>query len=101
MARRNRNRLLVPEARGGMAAFQAELLRKEGYPVDPSRPGEAKYGVAQAIGVPLSRGSNGGLSTEAAGKVGGSMGGVMVRELIRLAQQQLVQQGERSGGRIT
>ncbi|MCI3922352.1 alpha/beta-type small acid-soluble spore protein [Paenibacillus sp. TRM 82003] len=100
MARRNnRNRLLVPEAQSGMEAFQAEVLRREGYPVDPSRPGDAKYGVAQSVGVPLSRGGNGNLSTEAAGKVGGAMGGVMVRELIRMAQQQLSQQGNSPGGK--
>ncbi|HZG56327.1 alpha/beta-type small acid-soluble spore protein [Paenibacillus sp.] len=91
MARRNRNRLLVPDSRAGMAAFRTEVLRKEGYAVDPSRPEEAKYNVAQSIGVPLKRGYNGDLDTEAAGKVGGVMGGLMVRELIKLAQRQLAE----------
>lgn len=93
MARRNnRNRLLVPDSRAGMADFRTEVLRKEGYAVDPSRPNEAKYDVAQSIGVPLKRGYNGDLDTEAAGKVGGVIGGLMVRELVKLAQQQLAEQ---------
>ncbi|TLS50218.1 alpha/beta-type small acid-soluble spore protein [Paenibacillus antri] len=93
MARRNnRNRLLVPDSRAGMSAFRTEVLRREGYAVDPSRPNDAKYEVAQSIGVPLERGYNGGLDTEAAGRVGGAIGGLMVRELVKLAQQQLAEQ---------
>jgi small acid-soluble spore protein D (minor alpha/beta-type SASP) len=99
MARRNnRNRLVVPNARAGMTAFQAEVLQKVGYTVDPSRPEMAKYEVAQSIGVPLTPGYNGKLQTEQAGKVGGAIGGLMVRELVRMAQQQLSQQGDQSGG---
>jgi small acid-soluble spore protein D (minor alpha/beta-type SASP) len=90
--RNNRNRLLVPEARSGMEAFRAEVLRREGYSVDPNRPETAKYEVAQSIGVPLQPGYNGQLETVQAGKVGGAIGGLMVRELVRLAQAQLKQQ---------
>jgi Small, acid-soluble spore proteins, alpha/beta type. len=39
--------------------------------------------------VPLKRGDNGKLTTEEAGQVGGKIGGAMVREMIRLAQEQL------------
>jgi len=87
--RNNRNRLLVPSARSGMSALRAEVLRREGYAVDPNRPDDAKYEVAQSIGVPLRPGDNGSLDTESAGKVGGVIGGLMVRELVRLAQKQL------------
>jgi small acid-soluble spore protein D (minor alpha/beta-type SASP) len=107
MARRqNRNRLLVPDSRVGMAAFQADVLRKEGYAVDPAHPQAAKYQVAQSLGVPLQPGYNGQLDTESAGKVGGAIGGLMVRELVRMAQQQLTQQhthqqqGDQSGGAL-
>jgi small acid-soluble spore protein D (minor alpha/beta-type SASP) len=83
-----------------MSAFQAEVLRKEGYAVDPARPNMAKYEVAQSIGVPLQPGYNGNLEAERAGKVGGAIGGLMVRELVRMAQQQLTQQGDQPGGAL-
>ncbi|MWC29437.1 alpha/beta-type small acid-soluble spore protein [Paenibacillus sp. MMS18-CY102] len=92
MSRRNRNRLLVPEARQGMNAFKSEVMRREGYAVDPSRPDDVKYEVAQSLGVPLSHGDNGQLTTESAGRVGGKIGGSMVREMIRLAQQRLAEE---------
>jgi hypothetical protein len=88
MARRSR-RLIVPGAERGVDAFKAEVMRKEGYAVDPSRPDEVKYEVAKDLGVPLKPTDNGELSTEKAGKVGGKIGGTMVREMIRLAQEQL------------
>mgnify|MGYP002402641053 CR=1 FL=1 len=89
MGRRNRNRLLVPGARQGMDAFKAEVMRQEGYAVDPNRPEDVKFEVAQSLGVPLQHGDNGNLTTEDAGRVGGKIGGSMVREMIRLAQQRL------------
>lgn len=51
-----------------------------------------KYEVAKELGVPLEHGQNGHLSTESVGQIGGKIGGSMVREMIRLAQQQLVDQ---------
>ncbi|WP_274362292.1 alpha/beta-type small acid-soluble spore protein [Paenibacillus thermotolerans] len=95
MARRSR-RLLVPQAGLGMSMLKADIMRREGYAVDPNRPETVKYAVAQKLGVPLEPGYNGGLTTEDAGKVGGAIGGQMVRELIRRAQQQLA--GQPSGG---
>lgn len=89
MARRSNRRLLVPEARSGMDAFKADVMRKEGYAVDPSRPNDVKYEVASSLGVPLQPGDNGQLSTESAGKIGGKIGGSMVREMIRLAQEEI------------
>ncbi|MFC4598320.1 alpha/beta-type small acid-soluble spore protein [Cohnella hongkongensis] len=88
MARRRR-RLAVPDAVDGVRALKADVMRKEGYPVDPQRPDEVKYEVAKEIGVPLQQGDNGKLTTEEAGQVGGRIGGPMVREMIRLAQEQL------------
>lgn len=89
MARRRGNRLVVPGAEQGMRLFKAEVMRREGYTIDPSRPDDVKYEVARSIGVPLTPGYNGKLTTEAAGKVGGQIGGSMVREMVRLAQEQL------------
>lgn len=88
MARRRR--LAVPGAEAGVAALKADVMRKEGYPVDPVRPDDVKYEVAKDLGVPLRPdGSNGKLTTEEAGLVGGKIGGSMVREMIRMAQRKL------------
>lgn len=87
MARRRK--LAVPGAEEGVTAFKAEVMSREGYSVDPARPDDVKYEVAEELGVPLQRGGNGQLTTEEAGQVGGTIGGAMVREMIRLAQEKL------------
>ncbi|WP_435922960.1 alpha/beta-type small acid-soluble spore protein [Paenibacillus sp. DYY-L-2] len=92
MARRNRN-YAVPGAEQGMQRFKAEVMRREGYNVDPNRPDDVKFEVAQDLGIPLKQdGSNGNLTTEDAGHIGGKIGGTMVREMIRLAQRQLAEE---------
>ncbi|CAM4383281.1 alpha/beta-type small acid-soluble spore protein [Paenibacillus alkaliterrae] len=88
MARRNRS-YVVPGAKKGMQAFKADVMKNEGYAVNMNRPDDVKYEVAKELGVPLQTGGNGGLSTESVGHVGGKIGGPMVREMIRLARQQL------------
>ncbi|MFF2484444.1 alpha/beta-type small acid-soluble spore protein [Paenibacillus sp. NPDC058071] len=88
MARRNR-KLLVPEARQAMQQFKGEVMQREGYHVDPQHPDDVKYEVAQELGIPLQPGDNGQLKTEDAGHIGGKIGGSMVREMIRLAQEKL------------
>jgi len=88
MARRRRTPL-VPEARHKMELFQAQVMRNAGFPINLDRPDTVKYEVAKAIGVGLKPGYNGKLSTQDAGKVGGRIGGAMVKEMIRLAQEQL------------
>lgn len=92
MSRRRSRRLVVPGAEQGVNAFKAEVMRREGYPVDANRPDDVKYEVAQSIGVPLKPGDNSQLTTEQAGHVGGRIGGTMVREMIRLAQEKLTKQ---------
>ncbi len=89
MARKRPRRLVVPEASGNMEQFKAEVMKNEGYPVNEARPNLVKYEVARSLGVPLKQGNNGKLTTEEAGKVGGRIGGTMVKELIRMAQEQL------------
>lgn len=88
MARRRRG-LLVPGSEAGVNAFKAEVMRREGYAVDPNRPNDVKFEVAKEMGVPLKPTDNGGLTTESVGHVGGKIGGTMVREMIRLAQEHL------------
>jgi small acid-soluble spore protein D (minor alpha/beta-type SASP) len=84
-----RRKLAVPGAEQGVNNLKAEVMRREGYSVNPERPDDVKYEVAQDIGVPLKPGNNGKLTTEEAGQVGGKIGGTMVREMIRLAQEKL------------
>lgn len=91
VSRRNR-RYAVPGVERGMQAFKAEVMKREGYSVDPNRPDDVKFEVAKELGVPLQPGGNGNLTTESAGQIGGTIGGSMVREMIRLAQQQLADQ---------
>ncbi|MEV5029987.1 alpha/beta-type small acid-soluble spore protein [Paenibacillus sp. LPE1-1-1.1] len=91
MARRRR-RYIVPGAEQGMQAFKAEVMKREGYDVNPNRPDDVKYEVAKELGIPLKPGDNGGLTTESAGHIGGKIGGSMVREMIRLAQDRISNQ---------
>lgn len=72
-----------------MTDFKAQVMRKEGYSVDPKNPNNLKYEVAEEVGVPLKKGYNGDLTSKEAGKVGGNIGGPMVKDLIKLAQQHL------------
>ncbi|MDQ0193535.1 alpha/beta-type small acid-soluble spore protein [Paenibacillus wynnii] len=72
-----------------MQTFKADVMKREGYTVDPNRPDDVKYEVAKELGVPLQPGENGGLTTEEVGHIGGKIGGSMVREMVRLAQEQL------------
>lgn len=96
MARKTqRRRIMVPGARSGMDTLRTQVLTREGYAVDPNRPDEAKYGVAAKMGIPLRPGYNGDLRTKSAGKIGGVMGGLMVKELVRIAQEQLAGSGRR------
>lgn len=50
MARRSRRRR-SPE----MRQFMTDVMRNEGYQVDPQRQQDVKYEVAKSLGVPLNR----------------------------------------------
>jgi small acid-soluble spore protein D (minor alpha/beta-type SASP) len=80
MARRNK--ILVPEARNGLDALKAKVANTRS-------PEDAKFEAAEEVGVPLKKGYNGQLTSEQAGKVGGRLGGSMVRELVKMAQANL------------
>ncbi|QWU16180.1 Small, acid-soluble spore protein, alpha/beta type [Paenibacillus sophorae] len=94
MARRKR-KYAVPGVEQDMQTFKANVMKREGYAVDPNRPDDVIYEVAKELGVPLQPGENGGLTTEAVGHVGGKIGGSMVREMIRLAQEKLAGREQR------
>jgi small acid-soluble spore protein D (minor alpha/beta-type SASP) len=67
----------------------AVVMKREGYLVNPMKPDDVKYEVAKKLGIPLNPSDNGNLTTESAGQVGGRIGGTLVREMIRLAKEQL------------
>ncbi|MDQ0061706.1 alpha/beta-type small acid-soluble spore protein [Paenibacillus harenae] len=87
-----RRRYTVAGAEQAMQTFKADVMKREGYAVDPNRPDDVKYEVAKELGIPLKSADNGELTTEAAGHIGGKIGGSMVREMIRLAQDKLSNQ---------
>lgn len=80
MARRNK--ILVPGARAELDKLKAKVVQSQS-------PEEAKFEAAEDVGVPLKKGYNGQLTSQQAGKVGGRLGGSMVRELVKMAQQNL------------
>ncbi len=84
MARRRK--ILVPEAREALDQMKARLNHQ-------SNPENVKYEVAKETGVPLKHGYNGDLTTRQAGKIGGKIGGGMVREMIKMAQESLKDNG--------
>ena len=80
MARRNK--ILIPEARRGLDELKAKVAHAQ-------TPEDAKFEAAAEVGVPLKKGYNGQLTSEQAGKVGGRLGGSMVRELVKMAQENM------------
>ncbi|WP_081756862.1 small, acid-soluble spore protein, alpha/beta type [Gorillibacterium massiliense] len=89
MSRRSRRKYVVPGAEKAMDELKVRVMREEGYKVDGSRPENVKHAVAMDRGIPLKSGYNGRLTAEDAGKVGGPIGGAMVRELVKIAKEAL------------
>ncbi|MGE6379454.1 small, acid-soluble spore protein, alpha/beta type [Peribacillus muralis] len=81
MARRNK--ILIAEARKGLDDLKAKVAGTE-YPED------AKFEVAKEIGVPFKKDYNGLLTAKENGKIGGRLGGGMVKELVKMAQEKLM-----------
>lgn len=69
--------------------FKGSVMKANGYNFDKENPDAVKYEVAKEQGVPLKEGYNGHLTSEQAGKVGGPIGGNMVKEMVRMAQEQM------------
>ncbi len=82
MAKKNRNKILVPEARQELDQLKAKVI-------GISKPENAALEVAKELGIPLNEGYNGQLTSAEAGKVGGKIGGSMVKELVKLAQESM------------
>lgn len=95
MARGRRKHYAYPISEQAINDFKAKVMQNKGYNVDEQNPDQVKFEVAHTLGVPLNERDNGNLSTRAAGKVGGPIGGAMVREMVRMAQQTLARQGQK------
>lgn len=77
-----KNKLLFPEARREVDQLKANIAKIK-------EPENAKFETAKELGIPLKNGYNGNLSSHQAGKIGGKLGGNMVREMVKLAEQSL------------
>lgn len=82
MAKKNRNKILVPEAKQELDLLKAKVTGS-------SNPEVTALEVAKELGIPLKEGYNGQLTSFEAGKVGGKIGGSMVKELVKMAQESL------------
>ncbi|MBX6351845.1 MAG: alpha/beta-type small acid-soluble spore protein [Thermoflavifilum sp.] len=83
-----RRRLLVPEARAAMDALRGSVMADE-----TKQPNADVADVARQVGVPYNERDNGEMTTRQAGKIGGEIGGSMVRRLIAIAEQQMAERG--------
>jgi len=100
MANRNNN-LLVSAAAGALDQLKFEVAQDLGLNVSnlhdlQNRIDDRKYEIAAEIGVPLTPGYNGEITSRQAGKVGGRLGGhlggQMVKRMIAQAEEALSRQ---------
>ncbi|MCK1993333.1 small, acid-soluble spore protein, alpha/beta type [Peribacillus muralis] len=82
MAKRKRNKILIAEARKGLDDLKAKVAGTD-------NPEDAKFEVAKEMGVPFKKNDNGLLTAKENGKIGGRLGGGMVKELVKMAQESL------------
>nr|WP_310739790.1 alpha/beta-type small acid-soluble spore protein [Oceanobacillus alkalisoli] len=76
-------------AKKNLSPFKGRVMHATGYKVDPDNPDHVKYEVAKERGIPLDEGDNGQLTSRQAGKIGGPIGGNMVKEMIEIAKEQM------------
>ncbi|WP_404451354.1 alpha/beta-type small acid-soluble spore protein [Virgibacillus necropolis] len=89
MARKNK--ILVPEARESLDQLKGQVMKANGYEVNMADPDTVKYEVANEQGISLQKGNNGQFTSEQAGKIGGPIGGSMVKEMVKMAQKNMTQ----------
>ncbi|SES67698.1 Small, acid-soluble spore protein, alpha/beta type [Salinibacillus kushneri] len=75
------NNILVPGSRQGLDHLKANVAHT-------NDPNDAKYEIAEEQGIPLNQGDNGNIKAKDAGKIGGKIGGNMVRDMIKMAEEQ-------------
>lgn len=81
------NKILIPEAREALNDFKAQVMKEKGY--NSTKHDDIKYEIAEEQGIPLKKKNNGQLTSEQAGKIGGPIGGNMVKEMVKMAQEQM------------
>jgi hypothetical protein len=83
------NKILVPEAREGLNQLKAQVMEAQGYGLNSNQGDDVKYEIANELGITLNREYNGNLTSKQAGTIGGPIGGNMVKEMIKMVQEQL------------
>lgn len=86
----NKNKILVPSAREELDKLKVRVMKEQGYEVKSNNPNDIKYEIAEELNIPLTKEYNGKITSEQAGKIGGPIGGSMVKEMIRMAQEQMM-----------
>jgi small acid-soluble spore protein D (minor alpha/beta-type SASP) len=86
----SRRRPLIPESRAGLDLLKARLQNVQ-------EPEQAKYKVADSLHVPLQKGYNGNLTAHDAGRIGGQLGGSMVKEMVRAAKERMTTEAQQKG----
>jgi len=86
----NKHKILVPSAREELDKLKIRVMNERGYEVKSNNPDDVKYEIADELGIPLNNEYNGELTSEQAGKIGGPIGGSMVKEMVRMAQEQML-----------
>ncbi|WP_267894838.1 alpha/beta-type small acid-soluble spore protein [Lentibacillus sp. Marseille-P4043] len=76
-------------AKKDLDQLKGRVMKAKGYDVNSANPDDVKYEVANEQGVPLKEKYNGQLTSEQAGKIGGPIGGNMVKEMVKMAQEQM------------
>ncbi|TCS92344.1 small, acid-soluble spore protein, alpha/beta type [Hazenella coriacea] len=90
---RRRRRLLISHAREEVDEFKTKVMNKV-LGTNILDPNDVKMEVAKQLDIPLNQSGNGDIRAEDAGKIGGAIGGQMVKEMVRLAQESLRKSGE-------
>ncbi|HLR67467.1 alpha/beta-type small acid-soluble spore protein [Virgibacillus alimentarius] len=83
------NKILVPKARENLYHLKGQVMKAKGYNV--TDPHNAKYEIAKEEGIPLNKMYNGHLRSKEAGKIGGPIGGNMVKKMVKIAQEKITQ----------
>ena len=86
----NKNKILVPSARKELDKLKVRVMKEQCYEVKSNNPDDVKYEIADELSIPLNKEYNGKLTSEQAGRIGGPIGGSMVKEMIRMAQEQIM-----------
>lgn len=86
---RKRRRLLVEGSRAGIDRLQTDVMNRA-LGTSFTNKEDIKVELAKQFDIPYQpQGSNANLRAEEAGKIGGAMGGNLVKELVRMSMKSL------------